>query len=153
MGHPKAMSTALPSSCGKLCTTSRLVHIKISTWNQKVCVTLGEAVQSLPINGFRRRRRHFSLNPSLVSRFPPEIIMQLRTPFQGEPLRPLLNDQLYEENINFLLKACWSENPDHRPPFGSIRRQLRDTCPDRSGLNLKCQQSRRHEVNPRRFKM
>ncbi|TNN03288.1 hypothetical protein fugu_000317 [Takifugu bimaculatus] len=61
---------------------------------------------------------------------PKEIIMHLRTPFQGEPLRPLLNDQLCEENINFLLRACWSENPDHRPPFGSIRRRLKDTCPD-----------------------
>ncbi|XP_029688669.1 guanylate cyclase 2G isoform X2 [Takifugu rubripes] len=61
---------------------------------------------------------------------PKEIIMHLRTPFQGEPLRPLLNDQLCEENINFLLRACWNENPDHRPPFGSIRRQLKDTCPD-----------------------
>ncbi|KAM7370495.1 hypothetical protein PAMP_010036 [Pampus punctatissimus] len=61
---------------------------------------------------------------------PKEIIMQLRTPFQGEPLRPALSEQLCNENINLLLRACWSENPDHRPPFGSIRRQLRDTSPD-----------------------
>ncbi|GAA6214570.1 guanylate cyclase 2G-like [Lates japonicus] len=61
---------------------------------------------------------------------PKEIIMQLRTPFQGDPLRPVLSEQLCEENINSLLKACWSENPDHRPPFGLIRRQLRDTSPD-----------------------
>uniref|UniRef100_A0A8D3A295 Guanylate cyclase n=1 Tax=Scophthalmus maximus TaxID=52904 RepID=A0A8D3A295_SCOMX len=61
---------------------------------------------------------------------PKEIIMQLRTPFQGEPLRPVLSEQLCEENINLLLKACWNENPDHRPPFGSIRRQLKDTSPD-----------------------
>ncbi|XP_070783496.1 guanylate cyclase 2G [Enoplosus armatus] len=61
---------------------------------------------------------------------PKEIIMQLRTPFQGEPLRPELSDQLCEENINSLLRACWSENPDHRPPFGSIRRQLKDNSPD-----------------------
>ncbi|KAI3365496.1 hypothetical protein L3Q82_010583, partial [Scortum barcoo] len=61
---------------------------------------------------------------------PKEIIMQLRTPFQGEPLRPILCDQLCDEKINSLLRACWSENPDHRPPFGSIRRQLRETSPD-----------------------
>ncbi|XP_074519022.1 guanylate cyclase 2G [Halichoeres trimaculatus] len=61
---------------------------------------------------------------------PKEIIMQLRTPFQGEPLRPLLLENVCEENINALLRACWNENPDHRPPFGSIRRQLRDISPD-----------------------
>lgn len=66
----------------------------------------------------------------------PEIIMQLRTPFQGEPLRPMLSDQLCEENINSLLKACWSENPDHRPPLGSIRRLLKDTSSDGSGQFL-----------------
>ncbi|XP_010746852.3 guanylate cyclase 2G [Larimichthys crocea] len=65
-----------------------------------------------------------------ISLEPKEIIMQLRTPFQGEPLRPALCDQLCDENINALLRACWSENPDQRPPFGSIRRQLKDTSPD-----------------------
>lgn len=64
--------------------------------------------------------------------FPPEIIMQLRTPFQGEPLRPLLSDQLCDEKVNTLLNACWSENPDHRPPFGAIRRQLKEISPERS---------------------
>lgn len=63
-----------------------------------------------------------------------EIIMQLRTPFQGEPLRPPLSEDVCEEKINTLLRACWNENPDYRPPFGSIRRQLRDISPDRSGL-------------------
>ncbi|XP_028332666.1 guanylate cyclase 2G [Gouania willdenowi] len=61
---------------------------------------------------------------------PKEIIMQLRTPFQGEPLRPLLSEQLCEQNINEVLRSCWSENPEHRPPFGSIRRRLRDSSPD-----------------------
>ncbi|XP_076007873.1 guanylate cyclase 2G [Genypterus blacodes] len=61
---------------------------------------------------------------------PKEIIMQLRTPYQGEPLRPVLAEQVCDDNINTLLKACWNENPDHRPPFGSIRRQLKDTSPD-----------------------
>ncbi|XP_028264594.1 guanylate cyclase 2G [Parambassis ranga] len=61
---------------------------------------------------------------------PKEIIMQLRTPFQGESIRPLLSDQLCDDNINALLRVCWSENPDHRPPFGSIRRRLRDFSPD-----------------------
>ncbi|KAK7919353.1 hypothetical protein WMY93_010637 [Mugilogobius chulae] len=41
-----------------------------------------------------------------------------------------LSEQLCEENINSVLRACWSENPDHRPPFGSIRRQLKETSPD-----------------------
>ncbi|MED6257843.1 hypothetical protein ATANTOWER_032383 [Ataeniobius toweri] len=62
---------------------------------------------------------------------PKEIIMQLRTPFQGEPLRPVLCEQLCDEKINALLRSCWSENPDHRPPFGSIRRRLRDISPER----------------------
>ncbi|KAM9336963.1 guanylate cyclase 2G [Symphorus nematophorus] len=61
---------------------------------------------------------------------PKEIIMQLRTPFQGELLRPALCEQLCDEHINSLLRACWSENPAHRPPFGSIRRRLRETSPD-----------------------
>lgn len=60
--------------------------------------------------------------------------MQLRTPFQGESIRPLLSDQLCDDNVNALLRVCWSENPDHRPPFGSIRRRLRDFSPDRFGL-------------------
>ncbi|XP_038592504.1 guanylate cyclase 2G [Micropterus salmoides] len=61
---------------------------------------------------------------------PKEIIMKLQTPFQGEPLRPELSEQLCDENINSLLSACWSENPDHRPSFGSIRRQLREISPN-----------------------
>ncbi|XP_072230081.1 guanylate cyclase 2G [Leuresthes tenuis] len=61
---------------------------------------------------------------------PKEIIMQLRTPFQGEPLRPVLSDQLCEEEVNTLLSACWTENPEHRPPFGSIRRRLRTISPE-----------------------
>nr|XP_043870167.1 guanylate cyclase 2G isoform X1 [Solea senegalensis] len=61
---------------------------------------------------------------------PKEIIMQLRTPYQGQPLRPVLSEQLCDENINTLLRACWNENPDHRPPFGSLRRELRDISPD-----------------------
>uniref|UniRef100_A0A671Y3I6 Guanylate cyclase n=1 Tax=Sparus aurata TaxID=8175 RepID=A0A671Y3I6_SPAAU len=64
---------------------------------------------------------------------PKEIIMQLRAPFQGEPLRPALCEHLCDDNINMLLRACWSENPDHRPPFGSIRRQLRDISPESHG--------------------
>ncbi|XP_060884872.1 guanylate cyclase 2G isoform X2 [Labrus mixtus] len=61
---------------------------------------------------------------------PEEIIMKLRTPFQGEPLRPLLSDELCDENINSMLRACWNENADHRPPFTSIRRQLRAISPE-----------------------
>uniref|UniRef100_A0A3B4AL70 Guanylate cyclase n=1 Tax=Periophthalmus magnuspinnatus TaxID=409849 RepID=A0A3B4AL70_9GOBI len=64
----------------------------------------------------------------------PKIITQLRIPFQGEPLRPSLSEQLCEENINGLLRVCWSENPDHRPPFGSIRRQLKETSPEHANI-------------------
>uniref|UniRef100_A0A3P8VRS1 Guanylate cyclase n=1 Tax=Cynoglossus semilaevis TaxID=244447 RepID=A0A3P8VRS1_CYNSE len=61
---------------------------------------------------------------------PKEIISQLRTPFQGLPLRPILPDHPCDDSINTLIKACWSENPDHRPPFGSIRRKLKEISPD-----------------------
>uniref|UniRef100_A0A3P9LLW7 Guanylate cyclase n=1 Tax=Oryzias latipes TaxID=8090 RepID=A0A3P9LLW7_ORYLA len=60
----------------------------------------------------------------------PDIIIQLRIPFQGEPLRPVLSDQLCDEKVNALLKACWSEKPDHRPPFASIRRRLKSISPE-----------------------
>ncbi|XP_023805567.1 guanylate cyclase 2G-like [Oryzias latipes] len=59
-----------------------------------------------------------------------DIIIQLRIPFQGEPLRPVLSDQLCDEKVNALLKACWSEKPDHRPPFASIRRRLKSISPE-----------------------
>uniref|UniRef100_A0A8D0A575 Guanylate cyclase n=1 Tax=Sander lucioperca TaxID=283035 RepID=A0A8D0A575_SANLU len=61
---------------------------------------------------------------------PKEIIMQLQKPHQGQYLRPALSEELCDENINLLLKACWNENPDHRPPFAAIRRQLRDNSPN-----------------------
>uniref|UniRef100_A0A3B4UBZ9 Guanylate cyclase n=1 Tax=Seriola dumerili TaxID=41447 RepID=A0A3B4UBZ9_SERDU len=64
----------------------------------------------------------------------PKIIRQLRTPCQGELLRPGLSEQLCDDNINTLLRVCWSENPDHRPPFGLIRRQLKDTSPDHANI-------------------
>uniref|UniRef100_A0A3Q3DZN8 Guanylate cyclase n=1 Tax=Labrus bergylta TaxID=56723 RepID=A0A3Q3DZN8_9LABR len=64
----------------------------------------------------------------------PKIIMKLRSPFQGEPLRPLLSDQLCDENINSMLRACWNENADHRPPFTSIRRQLRGISPEHANI-------------------
>ena len=61
-----------------------------------------------------------------------EIIKQLRSPLAGGPLRPSLSGQPGDEHLNALLRACWSENPDQRPPFGSIRRRLKETSPDRS---------------------
>ncbi|CAB1312190.1 unnamed protein product [Coregonus sp. 'balchen'] len=61
---------------------------------------------------------------------PKEIIKQLRIPLLGEPLRPTLCPQMCNEGLADLLKACWSENPDYRPPFGSIRRQLKETSPE-----------------------
>ncbi|KAM4624579.1 guanylate cyclase 2G [Polymixia lowei] len=66
---------------------------------------------------------------------PKEIIKQLRIPLLGEPLRPTLSDQLCDENLNSLLRTCWSENPDHRPSFGSIRRRLKEISPD-SHVNI-----------------
>ncbi|XP_075896627.1 guanylate cyclase 2G [Nelusetta ayraudi] len=62
---------------------------------------------------------------------PKEIIMQLRTPFCGNLLRPLLPEQSSDEEIRSLLRTCWSEDPDLRPPFGCIRRHLRETSQDR----------------------
>ncbi|KTF90026.1 hypothetical protein cypCar_00024206 [Cyprinus carpio] len=61
---------------------------------------------------------------------PKEIIKQLRTPVSKEPLRPTLSADVCDQRLIPLLKACWSENPDHRPPFVSIRRQLRQACPE-----------------------
>nr|XP_057933987.1 guanylate cyclase 2G [Doryrhamphus excisus] len=60
---------------------------------------------------------------------PKEIITRLRGPFHGESLRPALSE-LCDDNINSLLRVCWNENPDHRPPFRSILRQLKDSSPD-----------------------
>ncbi|XP_072523631.1 guanylate cyclase 2G [Salminus brasiliensis] len=61
---------------------------------------------------------------------PKEIIKQLRTPFAGEPLRPTLCAQMCDDGLISLLTACWSENPDQRPPFSSIRRGLQSISPD-----------------------
>ncbi|KAG1954993.1 atrial natriuretic peptide receptor [Pimephales promelas] len=61
---------------------------------------------------------------------PKEIIKQLRTPMSEEPLRPTLSADICDERLIPLLKACWSENPDHRPTFTSVRRQLREACPE-----------------------
>lgn len=147
LGHPKATSSASPSSCGRLCTAPSLARTRTSTWSQKVS---GEPREASVLLAYEWLEKYpavqsdsrasppevtcFSDSPPLISSFSPEIIGQLRTPFQGEPLRPLLNEELCQESISVLLRACWSENPDHRPPFGSIRRQLRDSCPDGSGL-------------------
>lgn len=59
-----------------------------------------------------------------------EIIKQLRAPLAGEPLRPTLSPQMCDEALITLLNACWSENPEQRPPFSSIRRRLREISPD-----------------------
>uniref|UniRef100_A0AAZ3NM93 Guanylate cyclase n=1 Tax=Oncorhynchus tshawytscha TaxID=74940 RepID=A0AAZ3NM93_ONCTS len=61
---------------------------------------------------------------------PKEIIKQLRVPLLGEPLRPTVCPQMCNEGLVDLLKACWSENPDYRPHFGSIRTQLKETSPE-----------------------
>ncbi|XP_061120938.1 guanylate cyclase 2G [Syngnathus typhle] len=60
---------------------------------------------------------------------PKEIINRLRGPICGEPLRPALSE-LCDENINSLIRICWNENPEHRPPFRSILRQLKEASPE-----------------------
>ncbi|XP_057213833.1 guanylate cyclase 2G [Triplophysa rosa] len=61
---------------------------------------------------------------------PKEIIKQLRTPMSEEPLRPTLSADICDERLIPLLKACWSENPEHRPPFTNIKRSLRKAIPE-----------------------
>ncbi|XP_065118683.1 guanylate cyclase 2G [Paramisgurnus dabryanus] len=61
---------------------------------------------------------------------PKEIIKQLRTPMSEDPLRPTLLADICDERLIPLLKACWSENPEHRPPFTTIRRRLREAIPE-----------------------
>lgn len=48
-----------------------------------------------------------------------------------ELLRPTLSADICDERLIPLLKACWSENPEHRPPFTNIRRSLRKAIPER----------------------
>ncbi|KAK2866454.1 hypothetical protein Q7C36_002510 [Tachysurus vachellii] len=64
---------------------------------------------------------------------PKEIIKQLRAPLAGDPLRPTLSPQMCDEALIALLNACWSENPDQRPHFSSIKRSLREISPDNYG--------------------
>lgn len=48
-----------------------------------------------------------------------------------EPLRPTLSADICDERLIPLLKSCWSENPESRPRFTNIRRQLREATPER----------------------
>ncbi|XP_010862370.2 guanylate cyclase 2G [Esox lucius] len=66
---------------------------------------------------------------------PKDIIKQLQTRLLGEPLRPTLCPQMCSEGLVTLLKACWNENPEHRPSFCSIRRRLKEACPE-SHVNI-----------------
>ncbi|XP_036400370.1 guanylate cyclase 2G [Megalops cyprinoides] len=66
---------------------------------------------------------------------PREIIEAIRNPGSGPPLRPSLTTHACNEGLVALLRACWSENPDQRPPFASIRRRLRETSPE-SHINI-----------------
>uniref|UniRef100_A0A672L7D6 guanylate cyclase n=1 Tax=Sinocyclocheilus grahami TaxID=75366 RepID=A0A672L7D6_SINGR len=77
---------------------------------------------------------------------PKEIIKQLRTPMSDEPLRPTLSADICDERLIPLLKACWSENPDHRPPFTSIRRQLHANILDNMVSKLEKYASHLEEV-------
>lgn len=89
-------------------------------------------------NNLNWRNRELSVNVLLIamlngdhSVWYSEIIKQLRAPLAGEPLRPTLSAQMCDEALITLLNACWSENPDQRPPFTSIRRRLREISPER----------------------
>ncbi|KAJ8365223.1 hypothetical protein SKAU_G00140540 [Synaphobranchus kaupii] len=66
---------------------------------------------------------------------PKAIIEQLKNPALAEPLRPSISTQLCNEGLVSLLKDCWSENPDYRPNFTTIKRRLRETSPD-SHVNI-----------------
>ncbi|XP_061086393.1 guanylate cyclase 2G [Conger conger] len=66
---------------------------------------------------------------------PKEIIERIRNPALGEPLRPSISTQVCNEGLISLLRDCWSENPDYRPPFNTIKRRLREACPD-SHVNI-----------------
>ncbi|TRY64644.1 hypothetical protein DNTS_003096 [Danionella cerebrum] len=48
-------------------------------------------------------------------------------PYHDVHLEP---KEICDERLIPLIKACWSENPDDRPPFTNIRRQLRNACPE-----------------------
>ncbi|KAJ7984414.1 hypothetical protein DPEC_G00354590 [Dallia pectoralis] len=43
--------------------------------------------------------------------------------------------KMCDEGLVSLLKACWNENPEHRPSFCSIRRRLKEACPE-SHVNI-----------------
>uniref|UniRef100_A0A3B4ZCQ6 Guanylate cyclase n=1 Tax=Stegastes partitus TaxID=144197 RepID=A0A3B4ZCQ6_9TELE len=102
--------------------------------NLKPSTCLVDSRLQIKLSGFGLWEFKYGSKSKTIPLENPNIIMQLRTPFQGEPLRPVLSEQLCEENINTLLRSCWNENPDHRPPFGSIRRRLRDTSPDHANI-------------------
>lgn len=41
-----------------------------------------------------------------------------------KPFRPLIGDATYED-INTLMKKCWSEEPSDRPDFQAIKMTIR----------------------------
>lgn len=114
--HRKGTSLASLSSCGSLCLAPRPAPTTTWTWSPRVSAAPPPPNCVLHLTNRR---------PSCL-----EIIMQLRTPFCGNLLRPLLPEQSSDEKISSLLRTCWSEDPLLRPPFGCIKRHLRDTSQD-----------------------
>ncbi|XP_053305993.1 guanylate cyclase 2G-like [Spea bombifrons] len=61
---------------------------------------------------------------------PEEIIKKIKIPGPSVPLRPSLSAEKCNERIISMLKMCWDENPERRPPFTSIKRSLRRASPE-----------------------
>ncbi|KAM5132688.1 guanylate cyclase 2G-like [Mantella aurantiaca] len=61
---------------------------------------------------------------------PEEIIQKIKDPNAVVPMRPSLSLEKCNERIITMLKMCWDENPDRRPTFASIKRNLRVASPE-----------------------
>ncbi|KAG8548550.1 hypothetical protein GDO81_024982 [Engystomops pustulosus] len=61
---------------------------------------------------------------------PQETIRKIKDPNATVPLRPSLSVEKCNERIIAMLKMCWDENPERRPSFASIKRNLRGASPE-----------------------
>ncbi|KAM4852515.1 guanylate cyclase 2G-like [Thomomys bottae] len=60
---------------------------------------------------------------------PDEIIRQIKSPGVSVPLRPSLSEEKGTEKIMVLVRACWDESPENRPPLPAIKKMLREASP------------------------
>ncbi|XP_069844023.1 guanylate cyclase 2G-like [Dipodomys merriami] len=60
---------------------------------------------------------------------PDEIIRRIKDPRTSVPLRPSLSEEKGSEKIIVLVRACWDESPQKRPPLPSIKKMLREASP------------------------